>query len=89
MMLWLILHSDTLTYTLLPTEDALFTYSTRHIPPSGGESVPACHHEESPTCKDPLGARSIRLAVRYPPLGRALALSLACVRLLRTDVEYA
>ena len=33
----------------------------------------ACHHEESPTCKDPLGARSISPSQVLPPLARALA----------------
>ena len=53
----------------------MFTYSTRHIPPSGGESVAACHHEESPTCKDPkthlVHARSV--PVRYSRLAPALS----------------
>ena len=33
----------------------------------------ACHHEESPTCKDPLGARSISPSQVLPPRARALA----------------
>ena len=49
------------------SDDGLFTYSTRHIPPSGGESVQPGHHEESPTCSGPLFARSIRRSGVFSP----------------------
>lgn len=62
-----ILHGG-IQHMLLPSEDALFTYSTRHIPPSGGESVPPCHHEENPRPARPTWGALDQVPVRYPPL---------------------
>lgn len=59
--------------------------AARHIPSIRRRVSQPCHHEESPTCKDPLGARSIRYAVRYPPapasFSRARTAPAVCLKL--------
>jgi hypothetical protein len=59
--------------------------AARHIPSIRRRVSQPCHHEESPTFADPLGARSIRYAVRYPPVpasfSRARTAPAVCLKL--------